>query len=190
MRGAGKAPALPSRGVTGAELRRTVDELASRPPPPKRGFSTVDPALRPALAWGALHHPHPPTRWLCLDYLDHLAGPEAAETFLAALGDPVPRVRRHAIHALTCQACKPDAWCVDAMTPLRYVVAHDPSPKVRFEALRALLRQLDSARQAEAIEGVAGDRPLLDEVLHARRRAVPPALRRRAEVALASQAAT
>jgi hypothetical protein len=99
------------------QLRKAVDELVARRPPPARELSRLDPELRPVLAWGALSHPDPAARRLCLDYLDHLAGPEAAETFAAALDDPVPRVRRHAIHALTCDACKPEGWCVDAVTP-------------------------------------------------------------------------
>lgn len=173
------------------ELHRAVDEMVSRRPPPAGELSRLDPALRPALAWGALNHPDPPARRLCLDYLDHLAGPEAAETFTAALDDPVPRVRRHAIHALTCEACKPEAWCADAVTPLRRIIADDPSPKVRFEALRALLSQLDPSSRADAIQAVldAGDRPLLSEVVHARRRSVPADLRASARQALQEVAA-
>jgi HEAT repeat protein len=168
------------------QLHRAVDELVARRPPPAGELSKLDPALRPVLAWGALNHPDPPARRLCLDYLDHLGGPEAAQTFVAALDDPVPRVRRHAIHALTCKVCKPEAWCVDAVTPLHRIVTHDPSPKVRFEALRALLGQLEPPLRANAIQAVidTDDRPLLNEVVHARRRSVPPDLRARAEQAI------
>jgi HEAT repeat protein len=165
------------------QWRQAVDELVSRRPLPAGELSRLDVALRPTLVWGALHHPDPPARRLCLDYLDHLAGRGVAETITAALDDPVPRVRRHAIHALTCQACKPAGWHVDAVTPLRVIVARDPSPKVRFEALRALLAHLDAAGRAGAMQAVidADDRPLLSEVVRARRRAVPADLRTRAE---------
>lgn len=167
--------------MTGTELRRVADEVVARRPLPARELSALDPALRPALVWGALHHPDPPARRLCLDYLDHLAGPDTVGTLVAALDDPVPRVRRHAVHALSCEACKPGAWCVDAVTPLRRLVARDPSPKVRFEALRALLGRLEPPGRGELIDAVAagGDRPLLDEVRRARPGAVPADLRAR-----------
>lgn len=172
--------------VEDVSLRRAVDDLLSRPPPPATKFPQLDPALRPALTWGALHHPDPPARRLCLDYLDHLAGPEAAGTFTAALADPVPRVRRHAIHALTCEACKPGAWCADAVTPLRQIIRHDPNPKVRFEALRALLSQLDPPARAATIQAVLdpADLPLLRAAVRARRRSVPADLRAHAEQTL------
>lgn len=172
--------------VTETHLLRAVDELVAARPPSAGELSGLDPGLGPVLAWGALNHPDPPARRLCLDYLDHLAGPEAARIFVAALDDPVPRVRRHAVHALTCEACKPGAWRADAVAPLRRVVSHDPSPKVRFEALRALLGQLGPSGRASAIQAVidADDRPLLNEVVHARRRSVPADLRVRAEQAL------
>jgi hypothetical protein len=164
-------------------LRRAVDELVARRPTPTSEFSRLNSTLRPALAWGALNHPDPPARRLSLDYLDHLAGPEAAETLVAALDDPVPRVRRHAIHARSCHACKPDSWCVDAANPLRRIVANDPSAKIRFEALRALLGQLDPLSRVGAIQAVidADDRPLLNEAIQARRRSVPTDLRACAE---------
>ncbi len=128
-----------------ADLRSAVDDLMSRPPPPARGFALLDRGWLPALSWGALHHPNSRTRWLCLDYLDHVAVPASAAVFIAALDDPVPRVRRHAIHALTCRACKSGPWPSDVITPLRRVVAADVNPRVRFEALRALLLCLDAA---------------------------------------------
>jgi hypothetical protein len=54
--------------------------------------------------------------------------------FVAALDDPVPRVRRHAIHALTCEACRVEPLTIDVVSPLRRTVALDPNPQVRFEA--------------------------------------------------------
>jgi hypothetical protein len=165
--------------VQDVSLQRVVDELARRRPPAARELARLDPGLRPALTWGALEHPDPSVRRLCLDYLDHLAAPEDAETFVAALNDPVPRVRRHAIHALTCEVCKPDAWGVDAAPLLRGLVADDPNAKVRLEALRALLMQLPPTERTAAIEAIidADDRPLLHEVTRARPRSLPRELR-------------
>jgi HEAT repeat protein len=126
-----------------------------------------------------LHHPNPRTRWLCLDYLDHVAVAASAEVFVAALHDPVPRVRRHAIHALTCQACKREPWPADVITPLRRVVAADVNPMVRFEALRALLLRLDAAAAREILGEVAalGDAGLAAVASRQRPRSVPAVLR-------------
>ena len=171
------------------ELCREVDELLSGPPPAASAF----PQLRRSgelsvelLSWGALHHPDPSARRGCLGYLDHLAGQEAAAVFLAALRDPVPRVRRHAIHALTCEACKEEPLCVDVLAPLRQVVLGDSNAKVRFEALRALIWRAEPDAAAAAIDEVVtrGDLPLLSEAVRARRRSVPAALRTRAAAAL------
>lgn len=97
-------------------------------------------------------------------------------------------MRRHAIHALTCEACKQEPLCADVVTPLRGVIIDDPNAKVRFEALRALLWRVDPAVGAAAIEDVVarGDEELLHEAVHARPRAVPVALRQRARQALAA----
>jgi len=98
----------------------------------------------------------------------------------------VRRLARHAIHALTCEACKDEPLCSDVVAPLRRVIANDPNAKVRFEALRALLWR-DPEIGAAAIDEfvAAGDRELLTAAAHARRRSVPAALRHRAKQALA-----
>lgn len=75
----------------------------------------VDRSVLPALSWGATGHPDAAIRRLCLD--SWTTSPESAHVFLAALADPVPRVRRHAIHALTCEACKDQPLCADVLTP-------------------------------------------------------------------------
>ena len=162
-----------------ADLRSAVDDLMSRPPPPARGFALLDRGWLLALSWGALHHPNSRTRWLCLDYLDHVAVPASAAVFIAALDDPVPRVRRHAVHALTCRACKSGPWPADVITPLRRVVAADVNPRVRFEALRALLLCLDAAAAQQTLGDVTarGDTDVAAVASRQRPRAVPAVLR-------------
>jgi hypothetical protein len=91
---------------------------------------------------GARRHPNPSVRWRCIDLLDHLGGDECTETFVAALDDAVPRVRRHAVHALSCNRCKERPLCVDVAPVLERVARTDPNARVRAEAAEALARQV------------------------------------------------
>jgi HEAT repeat protein len=99
----------------------------------------VSPEARAALIAG-LDHPNAKVRWWCLQLMDHLADESYLEPILAKLSDPVGKVRRHAIHALSCGACKPNRQKlgVDIEAALRAVVANDPDEKVRGEARTAL----------------------------------------------------
>jgi len=85
-----------------------------------------------ALIWG-LSHKNPVVRRCCLELLDQYPDLRAVPHILAALDDPVPRVRWHAVHALLCDACKDGS---SFLTPeiaarLNVVAAEDPSAKVR-----------------------------------------------------------
>ncbi len=118
-------------GVTATELRR----------------ARVDQPTLDALAEG-VHDPDSRVRWWCVQLLDHLDDPLALTALTAALGDPVPRVRRNACHALGCLACKPswDGILPDAATDkLRQLAEADPNAKVRAEADRALGRRRGDA---------------------------------------------
>ncbi len=166
-----------------------IEQFLKRFPPTARDF----PALRASgaalvclLADGALRHSDPVVRRNCIGYLDHLANADTARVLLQALSDPVPRVRRHAIHALTCEACKEVPLPVDVITPLLECVRNDANAKVRFEALRALVWRLPDDRRNVVLDEVEvrRDRELFEEALKARRRAVPSALRQRAETYL------
>ena len=46
-----------------------------------------------------------------------------------ALQDPVPYVRRVAVHALTCQRCKPAPLTRDVVPLLLRVAQEDPTPR-------------------------------------------------------------
>jgi len=113
-------------GVTATELRR----------------ARVDQPTLDALAEG-VQEPDSRVRWWCVQLLDHLDDQRALTALIEALGDPVPRARRNACHALSCLACKP-SW--DSVLPdaahgkLRQLAAADPNPKVRAEADRTLHR--------------------------------------------------
>jgi hypothetical protein len=85
-----------------------------------------------ALIWG-LTHRSPVVRRCCLELLDQHPDASAVPHIVAALRDPVPRVRWHAVHALLCDACKPGCSFLtpDVAGALREVAAHDESAKVR-----------------------------------------------------------
>jgi hypothetical protein len=86
------------------------------------------------LGWGALEHDDSWVRRLCRILLDHLGDDRHVQFFAAALRtDPVPRNRRHALHALTCTKCKAAEMCVDVSADIRVALA-DPNPKVRAHA--------------------------------------------------------
>jgi hypothetical protein len=81
---------------------------------------------------GALEHDNARIRRCCLILLDHLGDERHIPVFARALGaDPVPRNRRHALHALTCQKCKAADMCVDVSGYVHQAATHDPNPKVR-----------------------------------------------------------
>lgn len=111
-----------------------------------RASGRVDIAL---LRLGARHHPNTKIRWQCLTLLDHLDGDESVSVFLDAMRrDPVPRVRRHALHALTCERCNEAPLCADAVPALMECAENDANAKVRLQARRALARHVSDARAA------------------------------------------
>lgn len=84
---------------------------------------------------------NPRVRWWSIQLLDHIPDERAVPVFIRALSDPVPRVRRNAVHALSCRSCKP-GWDghlpAEASMELQSMAARDPNAKVRAEAARAL----------------------------------------------------
>ena len=70
-------------------------------------------------AFGALvkglEHPNPKVRWWCLQLFDHIGDERCVPHILPLLEDPVPRVRKHALHTLECEACKQSPAAVQAI---------------------------------------------------------------------------
>jgi HEAT repeat protein len=100
----------------------------------------VDDATIDALSRG-LTDPNPVVRWWCVQLLDHVPEPRAIDLIVPMLDDPVARVRRNAVHALGCAACKPTAdVCLTTKTlaRIRELADSDPNGKVRDEASRLL----------------------------------------------------
>ena len=84
-------------GITAAELRSVK----------------VSDAARQALIDG-LKHRNSKVRWWCIQLMDHIADERYLSPLLeAAQTDPTPKNRRHAIHAMTCEICKPKRQPLD-----------------------------------------------------------------------------
>jgi hypothetical protein len=121
----------------------------SRQFPALRASGQVDLSL---LRLGAQSHPNPKVRWQCLTLLDHLDGDESVPVFVGALlGDPVPRVRRHALHALSCDRCKTSPLCVDVVPIVAECLRKDDNANVRQQARDVLARYLPDERAARAL---------------------------------------
>jgi HEAT repeat protein len=88
-----------------------------------------------------LQDSNPAVRYNCIALLDHLPDDDVLSALGPMLDDPVPRVRRIAVHALGCLACKPDA---NATLPpalverIACLSQGDPNLKVRAEASNTL----------------------------------------------------
>ena len=139
-----------------AETVALVDALGSEPRRPdafrellRRGTEAV-PCIR-----RGLRHPLPRVREECCRLLDPLLVAEAMDDLTAMLDDPDARVRVAALHALSCDRCKPDA---DACRPDRAVIRprairilhDDPDPQVRARAAELVGLWVHSAPEAVA----------------------------------------
>jgi len=101
-----------------------------------RGEAPLPIAILPAL-----RHPNPRVRYECLGLLDHLADEDCVAALVAAASDPVPRVRRMAVHALGCQGCKTAALCAELNSVFLPIAEGDPVWRVRQEAILSVAQQ-------------------------------------------------
>jgi hypothetical protein len=111
-------------GLTATELRRV----------------TVSDDAKAALIRG-LKHNNSKIRWWCIQLMDHVADESYLQPLLnAAYNDPTPKNRRHAIHALACEKCKPDRCRlkIDIREDLRRIIETDSDPSVRQTAYHEL----------------------------------------------------
>jgi hypothetical protein len=124
-----------------------------------------------------LGHASPRVRRGCAGFLDHQGTDECVDALRqAALLDPVPAVRRTAIHALGCQKCKPRPLTGDLVELLAQVALSDGNVKVRQEAVWVLGVQPRDSRAASTLKQILGadtDRALLKLAHHALKRQDP-----------------
>ncbi len=106
-----------------------------------------------------LEHPEPRVRFNCAGALDHMADERAAGPLRRRLNDPVPRVRRAALHSLSCDACKlnPLPQPGDLVPRLIDLALSDPSVRVRRSAVPVLEGYCGDARVVRALQGLALD---------------------------------
>jgi HEAT repeats len=101
-----------------------------------RGLLALGPdACGPARA--GLRHDDPLVRAQCCNVLDHVMDEASTPALVASLDDPVPDVRRAALHALACDRCKRGGCRPPAAAVLPAALAildADPDPHVRAAA--------------------------------------------------------
>ncbi len=111
-------------GITATELRHVV----------------VNDESKRALIRG-LKHPNSKVRWWCIQLMDHIADESYVTSLMeAAHTDPTPKNRRHAIHAATCEVCKPNRQRlnIDVRSELVAIAQTDNDLSVRETALHEL----------------------------------------------------
>jgi HEAT repeat protein len=105
-----------------------------------------------AAAIEGLSHPNPRVRRGAASFMDHFADDSCVGKLAdLALHDPIPYVRRTAVHALLCQRCKPAPLTTDVVPWLMHVAREDPSLRVRGEALWGLGQQRRDHRVIELL---------------------------------------
>lgn len=109
-----------------------------------------------------LSHSEPRVRFDCANALDHLADERCAGPLRRLLSDPVPRVRRAALHALSCDACKlsPLASGQDLVPILIDMALHDSSIRVRRAAVLLLESHCRDGRVEETLRTLSLDADL------------------------------
>jgi len=118
-----------------------------------------------------LSHSDARVRRGCAEFMDHQGTDECVTTLgEVAREDPVPYVRRVAVHSLGCERCKPEPLQSDTLSFLIERALSDASTRVRREAVSGLLFQPPDPRAAAALRTIQNretDRKLLGSVHYA-----------------------
>lgn len=93
----------------------------------------------------------------CASLLDHLGDDRCVVPLMATLDDPVDAVRRAAVHSLACDRCKVHPLPADVVPALTGLALHDPSTKVRQQAVYGLGLRATDERVAPVLEAVAAE---------------------------------
>ena len=104
-----------------------------------------------------LNDPNPKIRGDCADLMDHLADDRCIQPLIRATKDPIPRVRRRAVHSLSCDRCKPLPLNVDLVPLFMEIVVNDDNVKVRHEAAYGLALRAPDERMLPALETVRAE---------------------------------
>lgn len=110
----------------------------------------------PTLIVGA-DHASPRVRAACISLMDHLADERCCGPLARALHDASALVRRHAVHAIGCQACKAHPLPIDVVGALIDRAMADPSIRVRRVAVHQLGLQPHDPRILAALTRTLAD---------------------------------
>jgi HEAT repeat protein len=150
-----------------------------------QGGAMLEAALR------GLEHADPCVRRWSADLMDHLGDQRCVEALIRATADPVPSVRRQAVHSLSCQRCKAAPLEANLVPLLVERATADPNIKVRQEAAFGLGMQPPDPRAAamlaQLVEQLESSRPLGKAERILLRNARFALKRQRAGIALAEQ---
>ena len=118
-----------------------------------------------------LEHGRPKVRADCAGALDHFADERCAEPLRRLLSDPVPKVRRMALHSLSCDACKlaPLEVTGDLVAQLIEMTLHDSSIRVRRAALGNLGASCADPRALKVLEKIVSSESDIEMVRCAKR---------------------
>jgi hypothetical protein len=118
-----------------------------------------------------LEHQRPKVRADCAGALDHFADERCAEPLMHLLSDPVPKVRRMALHSLSCDACKLVLLEVtgDLVARLIEMTLHDSSIRVRRAALGNLGASCGDPRALKAVAEISSNESDAEMVRTAKR---------------------
>ena len=118
-----------------------------------------------------LEHGRPKVRADCAAALDHFADERCAEPLRRLLSDPVPKVRRTALHSLSCNACKlvPLEVTGDLVAQLIEMTLHDPSIRVRRAVLENLGASCGDPRALKVLEKIVSSESDIEMVRCAKR---------------------
>ena len=118
-----------------------------------------------------LEDARPRVRADCAGALDHFADERCAEPLKRLLSDPVPKVRRMALHSLSCDACKlvPLEVTGDLVARLIEMTLHDPSIRVRRAALENLGSSCADPRALQTLEELVSNQSDAEMVRRAKR---------------------
>ena len=122
----------------------------------KRHLHTIGAPAVPALRHG-LDHPNVMVRRTCVSLLDQLLDEAALPAVVGALDDGDVQVRKRALHALACDACKQNG-CLpsdDLFVPRAIeMLRSDPDADVRASAIDALGRAGRRHTRPEVVEAL------------------------------------
>ncbi len=124
------------------ELLALVEQLASKDwrlvaQVEKQLLAAGEAGMQAVIA--GMMHADSRVRRACAGFMDHHGDDRCLLSLTERLlNDPVPNVRRTAVHSLGCDRCKASPLTVDRVPLLMSVIRNDPNKWVRYEAIWAL----------------------------------------------------